>query len=436
MTIDGPAICRRTIRLVLFMNKIARPARPTRATGYFLLPLALAACVWTAGCGGEPRSDPDGQAELERLRALGYVGFTDSKIAPGERSVTVYDAERSAAGYNLISNRDLTSAQLFDAEGNVVRSWDDEGANHWSNAELLDDGDLLVTGSEHPETSSDLSNFLLRMSWNGDVVWRKMINAHHDAEVTPDGTIAALTFEFRSIPAISEEFEVKDHQITLLTGEGEILEQASLYDMLRTNPEEFSFQDVAPKKQGAHTFVDLLHANSVEFMHHEHLVGRHPIYAPTNVLVSFRHQDTLAIFDWRAKQLLWAWGQGEISAQHDGRILANGNILLFDNGIDRAWSRVIELDPLSKEIVWEYKAPEPEEFFSLRKGSSQRLPNGNTLVANSDSGEAFEVTPDGEIVWRFLNPNADADGNRATIVRIHRYPVDFIQNLVRQEDVR
>lgn len=418
------------------MKTNAPVAWPRGVTGHFLLALAVVACAWVAGCGGGPAPGSDSQAELERLRALGYVGFTDTKVVPGERSVTVYDEERSAPGYNLISNRDLTSAQLFDAEGNVVRSWEDEDGLHWSNAELLSNGDLLVTGSERLETAGSRSNFLLRMSWNGDVVWRKMINAHHDAEVTPQGTIATLTFEFRPIAAISEEFEVKDNQINLLTPAGELLEQASLYDLLRTNPGEFSFQEVAPKQQGAHTFVDLLHANSIEFMHHDHLVGRHPIYAPMNVLVSFRHQDTLAIFDWQAKKLVWAWGQGEISGQHDGRILASGNILLFDNGVDRAWSRVIELDPLSKEIVWEYRAADPERFFSLRKGSCQRLPNGNTLVANSDSGEAFEVTPDGEVVWRFLNPNADEDGNRATIVRIHRYPEEFIHGLMRQEDAR
>jgi hypothetical protein len=40
------------------------------------------------------------------------------------------------------------------------------------------------------------------------------------------------------------------------------------------------------------------------------------------------------------------------------------------------------------------------------------------------------VTPAGEIVWRFLNPNTDEAGRRATIVRIHRYPVEFIERLL------
>lgn len=382
------------------------------------------------GCDDDRAADPEPEAELAGLRALPYVGFTDTKVVPGEPSVTFHDPERSFEGYNLISNRDLASAQLLDAEGNLLRAWRDEGALHWSNAELTHDGDLLVTGSEPSQALDERDSFLLRMSWNGEIVWRKAITAHHDAEITPDGRIATLTYQFQWIPEVVEDYPVKDHLITLLTEDGEIIEEHSLYELLRTTPDLFTLQEVAPKSQASETFLDLLHANSLEFMHHEHLVERHPIYEPTNVLVSFRAQDTVAIFNLEVGELVWAWGQGEISGQHDARVLHNGNILLFDNGIDRSWSRILELDPLTYDIVWEYRAPEPQEFFSLRKGSSQRLPNGNTLVANSDSGEAFEVTPEGEIVWRFLNPNADDNGNRATIVRIHRYTEDFIHALM------
>jgi len=392
--------------------------------------LAVAMSLAVTGCGDGRATEADAEAELERLRTLGYVGFTESQVQPGETTVPVFDEQRSAAGYNLISNRDLTSAQLFDARGRIVRNWQDPGANHWSNAELLQDGDLLVTGSEQKDATG--SNFLLRMSWGGDVVWRKQINAHHDAELTPSGTIATLTFHFRKIPAVSREHGVKDHSLTLLTPEGQLVEEHSLYDLLCTSSDIFTCNDVAPKIQDDTTFVDLLHPNSIEFMRHRQLTERHPLYAPTNVLVSFRHQDTIAIFDWEAKRLLWTWGRGEISAQHDATVLENGNILLFDNGVDRSWSRIVELDPIDKRIVWEYKAENPSEFFSLRKGSNQRLENGNTLVANSDSGEAFEVTPGGEIVWRFLNPNADERGRRATIVRIQRYAPEFIDGLMEQ----
>ncbi|MCX7013628.1 MAG: hypothetical protein NTW86_13910, partial [Candidatus Sumerlaeota bacterium] len=34
----------------------------------------------------------------------------------------------------------------------------------------------------------------------------------------------------------------------------------------------------------------------------------------------------------------------------------------------------------------------------------QRLPNGNTLIAESDAGRIFEVTPGKELVWDYYNP--------------------------------
>jgi hypothetical protein len=394
----------------------------------------LLLCLSVAGCSSPPaqsegESDRISQAELDRLKALGYVGFTHSQVREGEAVVSRHDRSRSVRGYNLISNRDLTSAQLFDMEGEIVRSWEDPGANHWSNAELLSDGSLLVTGSE--EIDAEGSNFLLRMDWNGNVLWRAPIKAHHDAEQTPDGRIATLTFNFREIPAISEEHPVKDHNLSWLdAGGGELLDEFSIYEALASNPTEFTFQPVKPKTQEGESFIDLLHTNSLEFMHQPQLAERDPIYALGNVLISIRAQDTIAILDSRDRKLIWAWGQGEISGQHDARVLESGNILLFDNGVDQKRSRIVELDPLTKKIVWEYSAPIPEDFFSLRKGSSQRLAGGNTLIANSDSGDAFEVTAEGDVVWHFLNPNADEQGARATIVRIHRYPPAFIESLL------
>ena len=100
---------------------------------------------------------------------------------------------------------------------------------------------------------------------------------------------------------------------------------------------------------------------------------------------------------------MWSWGRGRVSAQHDAQMLENGHILIFDNGLDRARSRVIELDPVTREIVWEYGVGDDEEFFTPGRGGAHRLPNGNTLIANSNTGEAFEVTPDRRVVWRFFN---------------------------------
>ena len=121
--------------------------------------------------------------------------------------------------------------------------------------------------------------------------------------------------------------------------------------------------------------------------------------------------------------MLWDWryNAAGVRIHHDIAPLPNGNVLVFDNGIGREWSRVIELDPIEEEIVWEYRASPPEDFYSRSKGSAQRLPNGNTLIADSDNGRAFEVTLEGDVVWEYVNPHQVAEGGRAAIVRAIRY---------------
>ena len=99
-------------------------------------------------------------------------------------------------------------------------------------------------------------------------------------------------------------------------------------------------------------------------------------------------QDTIIVVNWPRQELVWAWGQGQVSAPHDASWLRNGNILLFDNGVASKRSRVVEVNPSSREIDWEYDGGQTGSFYSAARGSAQRLPNGNTLVAVSDSGRA------------------------------------------------
>jgi len=84
--------------------------------------------------------------------------------------------------------------------------------------------------------------------------------------------------------------------------------------------------------------------------------------------------------------------------------LPNGNILVFDNGPHRLdesfpFSRVIEVNPATDQIVWTYQEPFPYNFYSPRISNAERLPNGNTLINEGVFGRFFEVTPDGEVVW-------------------------------------
>lgn len=149
-----------------------------------------------------------------------------------------------------------------------------------------------------------------------------------------------------------------------------------------------------------------------------------------NWFLSFRNVNLIVILDKETKEIIWSWGPGELERQHSPKMLNNGNILIYDNGFNRGYTRVIELDPVKKEIVWEYKTNPPELFFSQSGGYAQRLPNENTLITDWEGGLVFEITKKGEIVWEWFNPEINEEGKRHTIYRMVRYPKDKIDKLL------
>ena len=97
-----------------------------------------------------------------------------------------------------------------------------------------------------------------------------------------------------------------------------------------------------------------------------------------------------------------------------------GNIPIYNNGIGRNYSTVEEIAPPVDAAgnysisagaaygptasLWTYKATPPTAFYSAEISGAQRLPNGNTLICEGIKGNLFEVTPAGEIVWRYVCP--------------------------------
>ena len=134
-----------------------------------------------------------------------------------------------------------------------------------------------------------------------------------------------------------------------------------------------------------------------------------------------------------------------------------GNILVFDNGgaagygdpnpgaPDGTWnalrdhSRVLEVDPTTLEIIWQFTAmtqgfPDGEEvrFYSRYEGGAQRLPNGNTLITESRRGRILEVTPDSETVWEYISPYNLMDREDlffSDIFRGYRIPYDWVPQM-------
>lgn len=397
--------------------------------------------------------------DLDALRALPYAGGAGA-ADPNLHKVTVFDPQRSFPGYNLVVIEEDCAAELISPRGEAVHRWERSPCAHWGHAELLDDNTLLVIATEGEATtqrarstaaasdrepededesddesgtqdaaSGRKSRVLMKLDWDGRVLWKRQLRAHHEMDVLPDGRIAVLTSRRRWEEDIHPTARIHDNRIQLLSADGEKLESASILDLLRSRPERFQLQPVeAREKEDGVESIGLLHCNGLEWLTPAAELAEDPLYGPDHLLLTCRHQDVVAILDWPERELLWAWGQDEISGPHDATLLDNGHVLLFDNGLGRGWSRVVEIDPRTDEIVWEYRAP---ELYTIARGSSQRLPNGNTLIAESEDGRALEVTPDGEVVWEYFSPHVGDDGQRAILPKIRRLDPERVARLPR-----
>ena len=107
-------------------------------------------------------------------------------------------------------------------------------------------------------------------------------------------------------------------------------------------------------------------------------------------------------------------------------------MLIFDNKDSEARSQVLEFDPFTQKVIWEYSRKKENEFFSRTCGSNQRLANGNTLITETDMGRAFEVTHDKEIVWEYINPYRTGEQNKLLavvpeVVRLNPKTYPFIK---------
>jgi hypothetical protein len=95
---------------------------------------------------------------------------------------------------------------------------------------------------------------------------------------------------------------------------------------------------------------------------------------------------------------------------------------------------VLEIDPDSLKIVWQYTPVEAglpfpvdaNRFYSPFISSAQRLPNGNTLITEGSGGRFIEVTAGHEIVWEYISPYRGRMMNINMIYRAYRLPYDWV----------
>lgn len=347
------------------------------------------------------------EEELRRIEAMGYLpGVMPARAVTG---VTVHDAGRVHAGLNLYTSGHGPEAVLMDMGGRVLHRWRldiREGLpdyqsfggrlpNHWRRVWLGEQGDVIAIYGGYG---------MVRVDRDSRLLWRYTDRAHHDLEVLPDGTLYTLTRYITVIPRVAGASRVIMDAVSRLdAATGRELERWSLYDAFLGTAYEAVTGEMA--RQG-----DVFHANTIEVFDGR-LGAVSPLFRAGNVLVSLRNVDFIGIVDGETKKFVWGLGKMFLK-QHQPVLLESGRMILFDNvGLGRDRSRILEFDPFTQAVHWEYGRGAGEHFSSRLLGSVQRLGNGNTLITESDNGRVFEVTPGKEVVWEFVNPNRAGEQN-------------------------
>jgi hypothetical protein len=194
-------------------------------------------------------------------------------------------------------------------------------------------------------------------------------------------------------------------------------------------------------------------------------------FHPDNIIWSGRQTNIIGVTDKETGNVVWTLGPnydatpelralGWIIGQHHAHMIprglpGEGNLLLFDNGgwagygspnpgspngfnnAMRDYSRVLELNPISLKIVWQFTPKELgleypvdfAKFYSPFISSAQRLPNGNTMITEGSDGRIIEVTADHEIVWEYISPYWGKAMNMNMLYRAYRVPYEWVPQL-------
>ena len=428
------------------------------------------------------------------VHALTLTGAAQSVYPTG---TTVYDSDRAWNGYTVLSPLATEAVLVIDMNGNIVKRWEGFNNSAGGPARVLPGGLVIAASGARPPHQEAVEllqrdfdgNVMWQFSRNeqiktreGATVWST--RQHHDwqresfpagyyaPDSTPEvegGNTLLLTHTDRMQTKVAD-VPLEDDRLIEVSWKGDVVWEwvaSDHVDALGFAPDARKAIKSAPGFNKARGSFDWLHINSATYVGPNRWFDEGDTrFTPNNVIVSSREASFLAIVG-RDGSIVWRLGPDfsqsrellaiqQIIGQHHAHLIPKGlpgagNLLVFDNGgasgygftnpiapegkgaFTRATSRVLEINPVTLQLVWSYTNP---RFYSSNISSAQRLPNGNTLIAAGAGGRMFEVTREGAIVWEYMFPLFSGANASNAVYRAYRIPYAWIPQLTRPSEER
>jgi formylglycine-generating enzyme required for sulfatase activity len=427
------------------------------------------------------------------------VSHTDKTVG------VLLNTPKACPGYTLFPAKNGSKTYLIDNEGRLVHSWSSqyppgESAYLRPNGNLVRPICLRNTGFTRQKVGE--GGGVEEYDWNGKLLWRFIYSTdtyqqHHDIVPMPNGNVLMVVAEKKSreecLAAGFSAYILRDDEIypdalvevqPIYPDGGKIVWKWSVWDHLIQNFDKTkaNYGDVLAHPErlyvaGSRSGTFWNHANGIAYN-----------AKLDQVVISARGQSEIWFIDHstttqeaaghhggkhgKGGDFIYRWGNpavykrgtasdAPLNQQHNAEWIPDGypgagHVTIFNNGLNRGYSRVEEIVPPldanghyilepgkaygPAKPVWHYEAPNRTDFFSSEISGAHRLPNGNTLICAGTIGNLFEVTPTGEIVWKYVNPvgrhrilaqgdlaarGAERNDPENSLFKVHRYPPDY-----------
>ena len=355
------------------------------------------------------------------------------------KGVTVYDPDKAFDGYTLISPEGSYNAWLINNMGEIVFHWKLDRLPALL-ARLLPNGNFMYHGLEEMNPQGPKIKI---HDANGKVLMDTVMGGGEYLIELDDNSKTVWSYKN---PLMSHDF------FRMKNGNTMVIAYVIVPEELKNKVK--GGIDVGDTPMWSDALLEIDPDGKVvwEWNAHEHLDFEKDVFCPLehrfewvhmntctvlddgDILASFRTCNMIARIDHETKKVKWKWGYNEIAHQHEPTLLDNGNILLFDNGEHKwgfgkyTYTRVIEINPETDKIEWEYTEDPPFAFFSGNQGGCQKLPNGNVLICDTMNGRVFEVTEKCEKVWEYVSPfHGPHHGQESNpmIYRAYKYNTEY-----------